>query len=82
MSQTWVARSELDINLNPGYPSHSGDAQGLGLMTQIRVTDWLWADIGTDVPLRDVYLNRRGYPSGPYKTGPREIDVTFYRPYL
>ena len=47
MSQTWVARPELDINLNPGYPSHSGDAPGLGLRTQIRVTDWLWTDIST-----------------------------------
>ena len=27
--------------------SHSGDAPGLGLRTQIRVTDWLWADIST-----------------------------------
>ena len=25
---------------------------------------------------RDVYLNRCGYPSGPYKTGPREINAT------
>ena len=28
--------------------------------------------------LRDVYLNRRGYPSGPYKTGQRGINVTYY----
>ena len=48
VSQTWVARPELDINLNPGAPSHSGDAPGRGLRTQIRVTDWIWADISTD----------------------------------
>ena len=41
VSQTWVARPKQDINLNPGVPSHSGDAPGLGLRTQILVTDWL-----------------------------------------
>ena len=42
--KTLVARPELDINLNPGDPSHSGGAPGFGLRTQIRVIDWLWAD--------------------------------------
>ena len=51
------------------------------LRTQIRVTDWLWADIRLSlVPLRNVYLNRRDYPSGPYKTGPREKHITYHSP--
>ena len=27
-----------------------------------------------------MYLNNCGYPSGPYKTGPRELNVTSHRP--
>ncbi len=31
------------------------------------------------VPLRSVYLNRCGNPSGPDKTGPRELNDTSIR---
>ena len=72
-----MPRPELDIDLNAGDPSHQGWAPGLGLRTQ----GWMVDGSGPVKKYRwDLCIPTVAVlPSGPYKTGPRELNVTSNR---